>query len=436
MPSLIASILLAASVAAAEPQVLTDRGTFGPPLQIAHYYYGQMPTGIAVSRESRLFSTYPACLDGNNTNTPQTPNKYQVAELMPDGSEVPYPSVEMNSPPGGALNMSTNPPTSANYDNYLIGCQSVIVDSQNVLYILDSGRAVDPDSGATLSAVYGGPKVIAVDLSTNKVIRTYRFPQTVVYSDSFLNDIRVDRTPGLSGLTSNGSEGVAYITDSSLEGRNGFVILDLTSGESWRHLDNDPRVRAQQQVVPWVHGNPVLFAPPGQPYSRAAIGSDGIALGADGKDLYFSVISGRELFSAPTAALRAHDASSELVLAASITNKGEKGISDGLETDSNGVIYAGNVEQEAVVSYFPGNSSVQTFVRDPRINWVDTLSIGWDGFLYFTVNQVHLMPNFYPGTERRQHPYVLFKVQLPDGGSKAGLASNATGLASNATSLC
>lgn len=124
------------------------------------------------------------------------------------------------------------------------------------------------------------------------------------------------------------------------------------------------------------------------------------------------------------------------MLAASITNRGEKGISDGLETDSNGVIYAGNVEQEAVVSYFPGNSSVQTFVRDPRINWVDTLSIGWDGFLYFTVNQVHLMPNFYPGTERRQHPYVLFKVQLPDGGSKAGLASNATGLASNATSLC
>ncbi|KAM3509521.1 hypothetical protein MY11210_006292 [Beauveria gryllotalpidicola] len=428
MTSLIVSILLAASVAAIEPQVLTDPGTFGPPLQIAHYYYGQMPTGIAVSREGRLFSTYPACLDANNTNTPQTPNKYQVAELMPNGSEIAYPSVEMNSPPGGALNMSTNPPTSASYENYLIGCQSVIVDSQNVLYILETGRAINPDSGVLLSSVPGGPKVISVDLSTDKVIRTYTFPQTVVYADSFLNDIRVDRTTGLSGLASNGSEGVAYITDSSPEGRNGLIILDLTSGESWRHLDNDPRVRAKQQVLPFVHGNPVLFASQGQPYSRAAIGSDGITLGADGKDLYFSVISGRELYSAPTAALRARDSNSELVLAASITSKGEKGISDGLETDSNGVIYAGNVEQEAVVSYFPGNSSVQTFVRDPRINWVDTLSVGWDGFLYFTINQVHLMPSFYPGTDRRQHPYVLFKVQLPAGGKKAGLTSNVTRL--------
>lgn len=241
-----------------------------------------MPAGIAVSRESRLFSNYPACLDPNNTNTPQTPKKFQVAELMPDGAEVPYPSVDINSPPGGAVNMTTNPPTSVNYNNYLIGCQSVIVDSQNVLYILDAGRAIDPQSMMLLNSVPGGPKVISVDLSTNKVIRTYTFPHTVVYGDSFLNDIRVDRTPGLSGLRSTGGQGVAYITDASSEGRNGFVILDLTSGESWRHLDNDPRLRPQQQVLPFIHGNPLMSASQGQPYNRAAVGSDGIALSADG----------------------------------------------------------------------------------------------------------------------------------------------------------
>ncbi|KAM3563402.1 hypothetical protein MY1884_001315 [Beauveria asiatica] len=174
-----------------------------------------MPTGIAVSRESRLFSTYPACLDGNNTNTPQTPNKYQVAELMPDGSEVPYPSVEMNSPPGGALNMSTNPPTSANYDDYLIGCQSVIVDSQNVLYILDSSRAINPGSGALLSAVYGGPKVITVDLSTNKVIRTYRFPQAVVYSAASTMYV-ADRGEREQRITRSGHELKQNLMNSSI----------------------------------------------------------------------------------------------------------------------------------------------------------------------------------------------------------------------------
>ena len=122
----------------------------------------------------------------------------------------------------------------------------------------------------------------------------------------------------------------------------------------------------------------------------------------------------------PTAALRAHDSTSELVVQAAVTNKGEKGISDGLETDTNGVIYAGNAEQESVVSFFPNNATVSVFVRDARINWVDTMSVGWDGYLYFTVNQLHLSANFYPGTERRVHPYVLFKAPLPDGGKKIG----------------
>ena len=43
-----------------------------------------------------------------------------------------------------------------------------------------------------------------------------------------------------------------------------------------------------------------------------------------------------------------------------------------METDSNGFIYRGNTEQEAIVQYNPQNSTTTTFVRDPRINWVDT----------------------------------------------------------------
>lgn len=241
-----------------------------------------MPAGVAVSREGRLFSNYPSGLDPNNTNTPRTPNKFQVAELMSDGSEVPYPSVEMNSPPGGALNKSTTPPTSASYEDHLIGCQSVFVDNLDVLFILDMGRAIDPQTLTLLNSAPGGPKVITVDLSTNEIIRTYTFPPDVAYGDSFLNDIRVDRTSGLSGLRSNGSQGVAYITDSSSEGRNGLIMLDLTSGESWRHLDNDPRLRAKANYLPFLQGQPLLSSSPDQHLSRVAIGSDGITLSPDG----------------------------------------------------------------------------------------------------------------------------------------------------------
>ena len=199
-----------------------------------------------------MFSNYPSGLDPNNTNTPQTPSKYSVAELLPDGTEVPYPSVEYNSPPGGALNLTATPPVSANYANYLIGVQSVVVDSNNTLWILDTGRAIDPSTKMLLNAVPGGPKLVAVDLATNTITRTYTFPDTVAYPDTYLNDVRVDRTQGLSGLDSNGTQGVAYITDSSNEGRNGLIIVDLTSGQSWRHLDGDPRVRPLVEVVPMV----------------------------------------------------------------------------------------------------------------------------------------------------------------------------------------
>ena len=316
--------------------------------------------------------------------------------------------------------MSTTPPTAASFSNYFIGCQSVVIDSSNTLWVVDTGRAVDPGSRALLPAVPGGPKLVAIDVATNTVTRTYTFNTTVVYQDSFLNDVRVDRTTGLTGLNSDGSQGVAYITDSSNEGRNGIITVDLTTGESWRHLDGDPRVRPLEQVTPYIWGQPVFYIANAQTgtYSHTPQGSDGIALSADGKDLYFSSIAGRYLYSVPTAFLRSHDRASELLAQQSVQNRGEKGTCDGLETDSNGYIYAGQFEQNAVIIYFPNNGTQKTFVRDPRLNWVDTMSIGFDGYLYFTVTQSFLSSRYYPGTDRRQQPFPLFKVQLPDGGTK------------------
>lgn len=60
-------------------------------------------TGIAVSSTGRLFSNYPLGLDRTDTS-------YQVAELTGNTTEVPYPSVALNTPPGGAINYTTTPP--------------------------------------------------------------------------------------------------------------------------------------------------------------------------------------------------------------------------------------------------------------------------------------------------------------------------------------
>ncbi|KAI1469313.1 MRJP-domain-containing protein [Daldinia caldariorum] len=379
---------------------ISDPGVLGPPLEVAHAYYQQWPTG----------------LDPRNAYNGVN-DVFTVGELTSLTQEVAYPNLEMNQPPGGAINYTTMPPTGKNYQQYLIGVQSVVIDSLDRLWILDTGRVLTADN-VLLQSVYGGPKLIGVNLENNTVVKTIVFPPTVAYGDSYLNDVRFDLR---SNLSNSSGEGFAYITDSSAEGHNALIVVDLGSGESWRHLGLISAVRSVSQFLPFIWGQPLYYAQAREPYSTFSMGSDGIALSADGEMLYWCPIASRYMFAAPTARLRDRGESSELLAQQSVVNLGEKGLSDGLETDSNGMIYVGNNEGNAINVYNPNNGTVLTFVRDPRINWVDTMSVATDGYLYFTVNQLNFGGFTYPKTDRRVRPFALFKVKLPDGGSKVSL---------------
>ncbi|KAI1385465.1 major royal jelly protein-domain-containing protein [Hypoxylon trugodes] len=352
------------------------------------------------------------------TNTYNGSNSvFTVGELTSLTDEKAYPSLEINQPPGGAINYSTSPPTGANYQDYLIGVQSVVIDPLDRLWILDTGRALTPD-GVLVSATYGGPKLVGVSLTTNSVFKTIVFPPTVAYGDTYLNDVRFDLR---SNLSDSSGEGFAYITDSSAEGHNALIIVDLGSGESWRHLGLTKSVRGESQFLPFIWGQPGYYTDAGRPYTSFPIGSDGIAISADGETLYWCPLSSRYMYSAPTALLRARGQASELLAQQSVSNHGQKGVSDGLETDNNGIIYVGNNEGNAINLFNPSNGTTLTFVRDPRINWVDTMSVASDGYLYFTVNQLNFGSSTFPGTDRRVRPFALFKVKLPNGGSKVSV---------------
>lgn len=348
--------------------LVSDSGRSGPELEVVHLYNDQWPTGIAVSSTGRKFSNYPGGLDPNNTND-GTNGKYTVAELFDDSTEKPYPSAEMNNPPGGAINSSTNPPTGANYQDYLLGVQSVVIDSADRLWILDTGRVLTPE-GVLVQASVGGAKLIGVDLATDSIIKTIVFPNTVAYPVTYLNDVRFDLNPS---LTSSG-EGVAYITDSSSEGRTGLIVVDLGSGESWRHLDSSPYVQGDRQFLAFVWGHELYAAQTGKPGSFLTFGADGIALGADGKDLYFGGVGNRYMYSIPTERLLDNGPTSEIKAQAAVVTRSQKGLADGFETDSNGLIYHGNMEVNAVNYFSPENGTDQVFLRDPRINWADTVS--------------------------------------------------------------
>lgn len=326
-------------------------------------FSGAMPTGVSVAESGRIFVNFPQWGDAV---------PFAVGEIR-DGRLVAYPSA------------------AANRD--FSSVQSVVADGQGMLWVLDTAA---PGFAAPRP---GGPKLVAIDLKTDQVARTLVLPSEVILPTTYVNDVRFDHRSG-----------TAYVTDSSLSGPGAIIVLDLASGKALRRLSGHASTSADPDFVPVVEGATmkVRDADGGsRPFSVAA---DGIALSADGATLYYSPLSSRHLYAVPTALLR-DPAVSEARLAAAVRDLGEKGASDGLEADADGAVYASDYERNGIRKRAP-DGSWSTLVSDGRLLWPDTLSIGPDGYLYFTANQLHRQPGFHGGKDLRQKPYGLYRVKI------------------------
>ena len=373
--SVLTIVLLFWGSAKAQSPELAHSQTIGE-LELVATFEGAMPAGVTVSQDERIFITFPRWGD----DVP-----YTVGEVI-DGEVVPYPNAEINSGEGQS-------------QDSLLSVQSVVVDPNNRLWLLDTGRPLfEPAS-------YGKPKLVGVNLSDNSIFKIILLPEDVALPTTYLNDVRFDLT--------RGAEGMAFITDSSSEKTNGIIVVDLASGNSWRKLDRHPSTLAQENFVPRVEGQPLLNRPAdGQP-NYMTIGADGIAIAPDGSKLYYCVLSGRQLYSVSLDALADENLSGAEV-AATVEDLGEKGASDGLESDSAGRIYITDYEHNAIRRRLPQamSGSEETLVFDPRVLWPDTLSLGNDGYLYFIANQLHRQPGFHNGNDLREKPYSLFRVAV------------------------
>lgn len=98
-------------------------------------------------------------------------------------------------------------------------------------------------------------------------------------------------------------------------------------------------------------------------------------------------------------------------------NLGQKGVSDGLEIDSNGIAYAGSFETDSINIFNPQNGTVSVYVRDPRIDWTDTFSVAGN-YLYFTENQLFRTPSYRGGVDQRVKLDALYRVPLLNNGTK------------------
>lgn len=340
-------------------------------MEVVKTFNGAMPTGVTVSHKGRIFVNYPRWGD----NVPAT-----VVELV-NGGEVPFPNQEINR-------------TSKQAEG-LVSVQSVVVDPNDMLWILDTGSiAFGPTK-------FGGPKLIGVDLTTNKVAKKILFPPTVALPRSYLNDVRFDLRRGKSG--------VAFITDSSSTG--GIIVVDLASGKSWRRLSNHVSTKAEPGFLPMVEGQPLMVRPANKPPLHMAVGSDGIALSADGKRLFYCPLSSRQLYSVSADAL-SNPKLTDTQVAKTVVKLGDKGGgADGLESDAAGNLYITNYEHNAIVRR-NAKGQYETLIHDLRLMWPDTLCLAADGYLYFTVNQLHRQAQFHNSAEARERPYALMRTKI------------------------
>jgi sugar lactone lactonase YvrE len=325
-------------------------------------------TGIAVSAEGRNFVNFPRWV-GN----PQ----YSVAELMPDGSLRPYPDREWNSWDG----------TDASAGNHFVCVQSVYVDDDNYLWILD------PASPGLRGVVKGGAKLVKVDPDTNKVEQVLKFDDSVALAASYLNDVRID--------TMND---VAYISDS---GTGAIIVVDLQTGLSRRLLADDPSTKAEPGEKLVIGGRELLDESGKTP----RIHVDGIALDPDNKFLYYHALTARTLYRIHTRYLK-DAALTPAEVASHVEKLADTGPVDGMEIDQDFNLYFTSLEDSSVKRYRVYDGSILAVAGNRLLRWPDSMCIGPDENLYVTASQIDGMPRFNHGKDKREPPYKIFRIWL------------------------
>jgi sugar lactone lactonase YvrE len=313
-------------------------------------------TGVAVSREGRIFVNYPRW----SNDVP-----ISVGEIQASGDITPYPDDQWN-----AWEEPVAP------GDHFVCVQSVFIDQNDDLWILD---AANP---GFRGVVAGGAKLVKFDLGRDRIDEIILFDEEAAPPESYLNDVRVD-----NGLQT------AYITDSGL---GAILVVDLKIGKSRRLLSDHPSTKSEG-ITLTIGGRKWLRA--GKP---PEVHSDGLALTSDGKYLYYQALTGRTLYRIETRWLRDKSLSPGQ-LGKKVESMYETGPADGIAFGSDRYLYVTAIEDNAIKK-FVRLGTLETVAQDPRLRWPDSIARGPDGYLYVTTSQIHLGPD--PG-----EPYRLFKLR-------------------------
>lgn len=305
-------------------------------------------TGIAVSRNNRMFVNFPRW----SADTPVA-----VAEII-NGKVVPFPDTNWNK-------------YESDQPDHFTCVQSVFVDNENQLWVLDTGYQLELDKTK-------GGKLFVFDLQKNTLKASYDFPIEKITDKSYLNDFRIDEI-----------NHKVYLTDSRL---GGIVVLDMLTKDVRRVLAHHPSTLAE---VPEIIIEGIQ--------RKKQVHSDGIELDKERKYLYYCSLTGENLYRVPVKYI-SNPKYDDAFLGSKVEKFAKTGANDGIAFDAKGNLYLSSLEQNGI-SVVNKNGVFKTIITDPLIQWPDSLAFGNKGVLYFTTSLIHLPKDKRP-------TYKVFRLDL------------------------
>ncbi|WP_228377139.1 major royal jelly family protein [Chryseobacterium sp. FH2] len=331
-------------------------------------------SGIAVSSDNRVFLGFPRHADDHS--------EFALAELI-DGKPIPFPNKEYTYP-------SRKP-----YSEWLVSPHGMYMDKNDVLWVLDDGKR----SGQK-EIPEGAAKVVGIDIHSQKILHTLVIPKPILSDDAHYNDLRVDLT--------HGEKGSIYIANSGFGERYSLVVIDIASGNCREVLLNHYSTSPELQFMGFLEGKPHAYDFKNQTFPNG--GADGIALSPDSKTLFWTTITGRNLYSISTDLLSDPKISNQK-LAEAVKNEGQHPACDGLAEDEKGNIFFGAFEQQSIIRR-SANGSYNLIVYDrENFVWPDGLAYR-NGYIYVTLGQWNRLPGFNNGKDLRKPPYLVVRIKV------------------------
>ena len=336
-------------------------GAAQPGNQLEAVYQSNTPwVGIVVSDAGRSFVLYPR---------PEGEAGLRVAELK-NGQPVAYPDAAWNAwQPGRAP------------ADKFVRANSLRIGPDGLLWVVDTGT---PKMGGSI--LPGGPKLVAINLTTNQVVRTLPLDD-VLKTNSFVDDLR------LLGNT-------IYLTDAGVPA---LVVLDKQTGRGRRVLEHDSSTTARRPL--YAEGRE-LTTPDGKP---VRVHADQLEVSPDGKYLYFQPACG------PLARVETRYLNDPQLPAAELSRRVQpfydSPSTGGTAIDAAGNLYLTDTNQKRLLRITPAGQAT-VLLADERLLWPDALWLDNRGNLWIPAAQLNRIPLLHGGTDAFRPPVYIYKLPL------------------------